>query len=307
MRIFLTGATGFLGSHVLRLLLDGGAEVAVLLSPGGDAHRIGELLGRTTPIARDLFDLEGAAREILAFRPDAVVHLAWSGVSAASRDDPGQVRNIAATTTLVELAARAGAEHWIGVGSQAEYGPCRARICEDSQARPTSLYGIAKLSACALARRLCNLSHIRFAWLRPFTVYGPGDKPSWMLPSLILQLLRGERPALTAGEQLGDYLYVEDAAEAICRTIRTPGAAGLFNLASGRPVAIRDLAEMVRDRIDPSLPIGFGEVPYRPDQIMRMDVDVSRLREATGWKPEVGLEDGLSRTIRWFRQQGTPQ
>jgi nucleoside-diphosphate-sugar epimerase len=116
-------------------------------------------------------------------------------------------------------------------------------------------------------------------------------------------LLAGERPALTPGEQIWDYLYVEDAAEAIYLAALMPDAEGVFNLGSGEGWRVREIIEHLRDLIDPSLPLGFGEVPYPPDQMMRLVTSIDRLKAATGWRPRVGLDKGLRRTIEWYRSQ----
>lgn len=303
MRILLTGSTGFVGSHVLRKLLAGGRDVAVLMRRNSDTWRIRDVVGRAARIEADLRDLEPAYAAIANFAPETVIHLAWSGVGNQFRNDQSQIVNITQSVALARLAHRVGARHWVGLGSQAEYGPCEHPVDEETPTRPTTLYGVAKLSSGLLARHLCDQLGLRFAWLRLFSCYGPGDDPAWMIPYLILTLLAGKKPALTAGAQLWDYLYVADAAEAISQVALTPTAAGAFNLGSGRPVPIRSIAERVRDLVDPMLPLGLGEVPYRPDQVMRLEADVRRLREATGWSPETDLDDGLRQTVKWFRRQ----
>jgi UDP-glucose 4-epimerase len=140
-------------------------------------------------------------------------------------------------------------------------------------------------------------------WVRVAAVYGPGDDPKHLIPSTIRSLLAGKKPALTRGEQKWDYLYVEDAARALARIAAT-GATGSLNLASGETVVIRELVEQIRALIDPSLPLGFGDDSYREDQVMNLEADITRLRSATGWKPEVGLEEGLRRTVAWCREDG---
>ena len=123
-----------------------------------------------------------------------------------------------------------------------------------------------------------------------------------MIPYLILKLLNREKPALTPGTQVWDYLYAEDAARAIEGVALCSSAAGVFNLGSSNPREIRDIVKLVRDQVDPALPLGFGEVPFRPDQVMHLEADITRLRVQTGWLPTVGLEDGIQQTVAWFRE-----
>ena len=117
-------------------------------------------------------------------------------------------------------------------------------------------------------------------------------------------MLHDQRPSLTLGEQLWDYLYVRDAAEAVYRLGTTPTAEGVFNLGSGQVHTIRHIVERIRDMIDPGLPLGFGEVPYRPDQVMHLQADIAKLTAATGWTPRTSLEDGLAATVQWHRLHG---
>lgn len=305
-RILVTGATGFVGSHVLRrLVADGRATVAALIRATSNTWRIDDLSGRFERIEGDLQHLAAAEPAVTAFAPDVLVHLAWSGVTNAFRNDPRQIDNVEATANLVRLGQRMGVKHWIGLGSQAEYGPHDGAIREDTPTQPTTLYGVTKLCAGMLAQHLCATSGIRFAWLRLFSAYGPMDDPSWMIPHVTLRLLRGERPALTAGEQRWEYVYVADAADAIARVAETPSAAGMFNLGSGQPETIRSIVERIRDLINRSAPLGFGEVAYRPDQVMHLEADIAKLTTATGWTPQTPLDEGLRSTVTWYREHGT--
>jgi nucleoside-diphosphate-sugar epimerase len=302
-RILLTGATGFIGAHVLRrLLADERVQVAAFLRTTSDAWRIRDLAHRVQRIDGDLRQIAAAESAVAAFAPDTVLHLAWTGVTNTFRNDPQQIDNVEATVNLVRLSHRIGVRHWIGLGSQAEYGPHEGPLREDTPTHPTTLYGITKLSACMLAQHLCATANIRFAWLRLFSAYGPMDDPSWMIPYLTLRLLRHERPALTAGRQRWDYVHVEDAAEAVCRVAATGQATGIFNLGSGRTATIREIVERIRDLVDPVAELGFGEVPYRPDQVMHLEADITKLTTATAWTPQTSLDEGLRRTVDWYRQ-----
>jgi len=340
MKALITGATGFVGSHLTEWLVSRGHAVAVLRRESTNPWRLEKVLSSVTSILADPEQLANrvpllrrssagrnslactaceqavahrngkgglgqAAESILRFAPDVLFHAGWHGVAGGRRNDVDQIqRNLGSTAALIDLAAQAGCKTIVALGSQAEYGPQNRMLDETAPTNPTTTYGVAKLCAYQISRHLTQQAGMRLAWIRIFSLYGPRDTPEFMIPSMMRTLLRREKPSLTAGEQLWDYLYVEDAAEAICRVAETPSAKGVFNLGSGRAQAIRSIVETLRDLIDPSLPLGLGEVPYRPDQVMHLQADISRISAATGWMPRTKLADGLARTIAWQRSHG---
>jgi nucleoside-diphosphate-sugar epimerase len=305
LRVLVTGAGGFVGASFLTALLRSGHhQVAILLRPETRLWRIEALLPKIEVLVADL----GARRELAAslsqFQPDAIVHLAWDGVLGRDRNCIAQWRNLPAASLLLESAAAAGAKHFIAMGSHAEYGPSPDRITEDDWPHPTTLYGAAKLATCILAEAMSQELGVRFAWLRLFSSYGPRDNPEWLVPHLIVQLLQRARPSVTKAEQLWDYLYVDNVADALLKVLDTPQATGVFNLGSGSALPLRRIIETVRDMVDPSLEVGFGEVPYRPDQVMHLEAAIGRLTAATGWRPVTSLEQGLATTLDWYRKHG---
>jgi len=304
MRCFVTGATGFLGSHLVRLLLDKGNEVCVLIRPHSNHWRIKDVFSKLKVIFGDIAAVKQYSDEIKSFKPDIVFHLAWHGGNSYKyQNDPSQIfSNFYGSLELLQITKEVGLQRWIGVGTSAEYGKYEKIYTESLTPMPNTLYGISKYFTCMSTQKLCELYGIDFIWFRPFWIYGPYDDLLRMLPSLIINFLCGERPSLTLGEQRWDYLYVEDAVEAIWRAATTTTAHGIFNLGSGESHTIKSIVELVRDLIDPSLPIGFGEVPYRLDQTMHLQADISRLNQATGWLPGVNLYDGLRRTVEWFQK-----
>lgn len=300
-RVLITGASGFVGAAVTRALLREGRDVTVLLRPTSDTRRIADELPRLQVVRGDLRDVSAITAAVHDFRPQAILHLGWEGVKGSERNSPVQADNVPASIALYQLAESAGAEVFVGMGSQAEYGPAPGRLDESAPTHPTTVYGAAKLSTGLLLDRMASTSGRQFAWLRLFSSYGPGDDPSWMLQYLARSLLRRERPALTAAQQVWDYIHVDDVAGAVIAAMDAR-AAGIFNLGTGQARKLEAIITTLRDQIDPSLPLGFGEVPYRPDQVMHLEADITRLTQATGWTPRVPLETGLREVVDWIRK-----
>jgi nucleoside-diphosphate-sugar epimerase len=299
-KILVTGGTGFVGARVVRQLVEQGREVAVLMRASSNSRRIDDLLGQCTVIRGDLAQIEAARAALTHFSPEAVVHLAWDGVKGADRNSAVQMDNVVASINLYQLTEQIGCRHFVGLGSQAEYGPLSGRISETAATRPTTAYGAAKLATGLVLERTALAAGRPFAWLRLFSSYGPDDDPSWLIPYLIRSLLAGEKPSLTKAEQIWDYMHVNDVAAGVVAALDA-GACGLFNLGSGRARPLRDIISMIRDEIDPSLPLGFGDVPYRPDQVMHLEANITALTSVAPWKPQIDLEDGLTDLVRWHQ------
>jgi nucleoside-diphosphate-sugar epimerase len=299
LKLLITGASGFIGSAFVGAALAAGHDVAVL-GRDPDAWRLRPYVGCFVHRRAALGDAEAVMRILSETAPEIVVHLAWAGVAGSDRNAPVQIDNIGCSAGLLLAAANAGARHFVSTGSQAEYGPETGIISPAVDPHPTTLYGEAKLATYRLLRRLALDRGMRLSWLRVFSTYGPGDHPYWMIPTLINALLRGERPALTKGEQRWDFLHVADAARALLLVAESEVASGVFNLGSGSAPPLRDTILAIRDAIDPALPLGFGELAYRSDQVMHLEADISRLYDELGWRPGIPLAEGLLETVRWY-------
>lgn len=302
MSSLVTGATGHLGSSLTRRLVEHGNDVSIMVRKESDLWRIADVIDRVRIYHADLKDAAAMWDALAQSRPSTVFHLAWDGVTSDSRNDSAQVMsNVSGGLKLFEAAQAHGCQCWIGIGSQAEYGSYSGTLHESLPARPLTAYGVSKLCIGLLTERLCRLAGMRFVWLRLLAIYGPRDDGRHLIPSIIDQLLRGEKPALTPGAQNWDYLYIDDAAEAIHLAAIKPGVNGVYNLGSGEVQSVRNIAERLRDMIDPSLPLGFGELAYQPDQVMHLHADIARIQMASGWSPHTTLNDGLQRTVAWHR------
>lgn len=304
MKIFITGAAGFVGAATLRQALAAGHQVWAPIRPGEPAPRLAAHEGRYARIEADLRDREALAACLSEARPDCVIHCAWSGVGNAQRFDRRQITdNVEASCALVEAAAIAGVAAFVGMGSQGEYGAGNT-MAEDGLPTPTTLYGAAKVASLFLTRQLAVQAGMRHAWLRLFSTYGPWDNEGWLIPMLIGEMLSGRRPKTTLGTQRWDYLHVDDVADALIAAAESQ-AEGVFNLGSGEAIAVRSVVEMIRDMTVPDMELVFGEIPFRPDQVMHMQADTTRLRAATGWAPAIAMREGLASTVEFYRAART--
>lgn len=295
-RILVTGAGGFLGAAVAGLAADRGHDVIALVRNAA-GRRVAQLANSCEVVCADLGDRAAVAEMINTARPDIIVHSAWEGVGGAARTGDIQFANIQSTVVLTDLAIAAGVQRIVGIGSQAEYGLHNRRIDESAEQHPFLLYGAAKLAAYHLARQRCSEAGVGFAWLRLFSVYGPGDNPDWLIPHVTAELLAGRAPRTSLGTQLWDYLHIADAADGVLAAALASGADGAFNLSSDCAVSVRWIIERLRDLARPGFALTFGEIPFGPNQILHLQGDNNRLCGATGWQPRIDLESGLASVV----------
>jgi len=152
MNIFLTGASGFVGSFLLKKIVKlNSHKVTILVRNKVDAWRIQDCLSQVSVIESDLVAIDEIEHLLIEKKIDTFVHLAWMGVNGGDRNSPSQWRNISLSLDLLELAQRLGVKNWIGLGSQAEYGLLANEIDEEAPTKPTTLYGASKLATCNLS------------------------------------------------------------------------------------------------------------------------------------------------------------
>lgn len=291
--LVISGANGFLGAAVVAEAVRCGWCALALVRPGANTDRLAALQG-VERVTTDAWDAPLTVARLAVRRPQAFVHSAWRGVGGGDRNEAFQIEaNLPLTLAAVRLAQAIGCATWVGIGSQAEYGNPNQRLDESAPTRPTTLYGRAKLAAGVAALGLADALGMRGAWLRVFSLYGPGDAPTWFVQQVIREFLAGRAPRLTPCEQRWDYLHVADAARAVLAVIEAPGAGGVLNLGRGEATSLREIVETIREQLGTPLAAAYGAVPYRSDQVMHLEADITRLQQATGWSPRVPLAEGL--------------
>lgn len=306
-RVVITGPTGAVGMALLQKCIEN--EVEVLAICRKDSERMSHLPKNplVSILTSDLSELGGIERQ--GDKPyDVFYHLGWMGTTGEARNDAKlQCKNIEYTIDATELAARLGCQTFIGAGSQAEYGRVEGALSPETPAFPENGYGMAKLGAGQLSRLHCEKLGLRHIWVRILSVYGPFDGENTMISSAIKKLLDGQRAGFTPGEQLWDYLYSKDAAEALWRLGDTGISGKTYVLGSGekRPLKdyIAELYQAVKEVEEKAGTLGMGDYDYAEKQVMCLWADISGLTKDTGFRPTTSFADGIRHTVESFRRR----
>lgn len=290
-KLIITGATGAVGSAVARRALANDIQIMCIVHKG--SKRLSNLPNdkRCQIIECDLGDY---SQLFLEEKYDAFIHLAWEKTFGVSRDDADvQLRNIQYTLDACHLAKRCECKVFIGAGSQAEYGIKSQDLSPDMSVNPESGYGIAKYAAGKLSAILCKSLGMRQNWVRILSVYGPNDGENTLISYIISVLKAGGSPQLTKCEQVWDYLYADDAADAIL-AIAEKGVDGkAYPLGSGVGRKLSEFAIDIRNILNPSVAMNFGAKEYYPHQPMHLVANISELTADTGWAPRYSFIDGI--------------
>jgi nucleoside-diphosphate-sugar epimerase len=299
MRILVTGASGFIGAHCVREFLGRGHEVAILAVPEDPLSRLENVLSRVKAIRGTLDELPRGA--ISDWQPEACLHLAWYAEPGKYLDAEQNVDCLTGSLALLRALIADGCKRFAGAGTCFEYEMRESMLRETDPARPATLYAAAKLSLCETGQKLALQKDTKFAWGRVFYPYGPQEDSRRAVPGVIGALLDSRPFPASSGEQVRDYVHVEDVAAGFATLLET-GAEGVHNISSGAPVSMRKLFTLIGERLGKAELIQFGAFPPRTYEPPFVGGDNARLR-ALGWKPRYTLDSGLAQTIDWWRAQ----
>lgn len=307
-RVLVTGGSGFIGSHLVRRLLAEGAEVHVLTSAVSAVYPT-RLLGMREHIClhegsvtdRGAMDsLVGLAKAAYVFHLAAYTHVGKSW----QRVDECLQTNVQGTVNLLQALARSDYRRFVFVSTSEVYGNVAVPFREDALVNPVSPYAVSKYAA----ERYCRMFQAGRNWpivvIRPFNAYGPAQSPDRIIPEVVTRALRRQPLRMTHGRQTREFNYVEDLVEGFVRAATAPDVEGrLINLGGGDEVSMREVASRILNQLDNPIEPSFGALPDRPSEIWRMYSDATVARDLLGWSPQVGLDEGLRRTIDFYRSQ----
>jgi UDP-glucuronate 4-epimerase len=301
MLVVVTGAAGFIGSHVCERLLDRGDCVLGIdsLTPSYDvALKRSNCVALSDRAGFDLLvrDLNDPGLESVIAGADAVCHLA--GAPGVRSTDWGMLErgNVEATRAVVAAAGRAGVARIVLASSSSVYAPARAPVNEDAPLAPTSPYGRSKLTAERLASADAAQARTELVTLRLFTVYGPRQRPDMAFARFIAAARDGgAMPVYGDGSQRRDFTHVGDAADAVLRAIEHGRPGGVYNISGGRSVALSHAFELLAAHLGGAPRLTFGPPDRREHRWTA--AEIGRASRELGYAPQVSLEQGIEEQV----------
>jgi len=299
-RIVVTGASGFIGRHTLRPLLERGFEVHVL-----SRRRLeGDVAARVSEHEVDLLDADATEAAVSTIGATHLLHLAWFAEHGKFWDARENLDWVEATSRLVESFESAGGTRAVFAGTCAEYDWTGDCCNEETPLRPATVYGASKHAARQLVESYAASTGLSVAWGRVFFTYGPGEQPTRIVASVARALVAGENVACSDGTQVRDFLYVEDLGSAFA-ALADSSVEGALDVGSGEPLALRDVLLRLEQLAGSEDLVRLGEAPAR-DEPARIVADTRRLHSDLKWRPSYTLDDGLERTLSWWRESRDP-
>jgi len=310
-RVFVTGADGFIGSHLVELLVQRGARVRALsLYNSFNSHGWLEEIGARSGVevvSADVRDHKLMAE--LVQGSEVLFHLASLIAIPYSYQAPESYvqTNVQGTLNVMQAARQAGMKRVVHVSTSEVYGTAqRVPIDEQHPLQPQSPYSASKIDADSIAMSFFHAFGLGVAIARPFNTFGPRQSARAVIPTILAQVLSGKRSIrLGRLDPTRDFNYVSDTCEGLLAIAECDAAAGqTLNIGSGTEISIRDLAKLIGELTEHPFEIESDDARLRPgkSEVERLVCDSSRLRRLTGWKPKTELREGLVRTVEWFRK-----
>lgn len=302
-KIIVTGPTGAVGTALIEEAIKRNINVTAVC-------RRGSLRKQSIPKNALVSIVECNLDELLSLKGkisndyDVFYHFGWEGTYGDKRNDLYlQLDNVKYSLDAVKLASSLNCKCFVGAGSQSEYGHIQGTINPYAPCNPDNGYGIAKLQASMMTRILCKKHSIKHIWCRIISLFGPNDGDYTLISTLIRSFLNKERVKTTKGDQIWDYIYSKDAANAFLLAAEKGIDGSIYCLGSGESRSLKEYITAVRDVIDPSLEIGFGEIDYYPNQVMNLQTDISNLQKDTGYRTNYTFEEGIKETVDAYIKQ----
>ena len=305
-RVILTGGAGFVGANLARRLVLDGHEVHLLVHPASDLWRLAGLRRDARLHCVDLEDTEAVGQVVRTVSAEWVFHAAAHG-AYPDQDDVYRMisTNLVGTVNLVEAASATGFEAFVHTGSSSEYGAKDHAPSEDAVLEPNSAYAVTKAAATHYCRHVAAVRGIAIRVLRLYSVYGPWEEPTRLMPRLVVKGLRGAWPPMARPSTARDYVYIDDIVDAYlaAATVADQPPGALYNVGTGVQTSLRELTGIARAELGVPSDPAWGTFADRAWDAATWVADPTAACKALGWSARHDVASGLRSFAGWFRDQ----
>jgi nucleoside-diphosphate-sugar epimerase len=304
-RVLITGAAGFVGAGLTRSVLAAGHDVHVLLRAGRTPWRLAEVTDDVQRHEIDLRDEQAVRALVERVRPEWIYHLATHGAYPSQADAERIIQtNVLGTWNLLKAASSVDYDVFVNTGSSSEYGFKETVMRETDLPEPNSYYAVAKCAQTLLCQHVAKAERRPITTLRLFSVYGPFEEPSRLVPTVIRRCLEGQDLTLTAPDTARDFVFIEDVVDAYLRVDALARLSGeIINIGSSVQSTIRDVVELVLRHTGARVACHWGAMPARTWDQNNWVADCAKGARVLGWQARTSLSEGLARTVAWMRER----
>jgi len=294
-RILITGASGFIGTHVLNLLVHENFKIHAISRNVRKDHSKNGVEWYKADLLKEV-DIEGIFEKI---RPKYLIHLAWKTGSGLKHESDENILWLKKSKELISVFYKYGGSRVLVSGTCAEYDWNYENLIEDKTPLvPLSGYGKAKLELFNFIESFSSTNDLSYVWARIFFCFGPHQNTNSLVPYVIDKLLKNEVVKTTEGDQVFDYLYIEDIAFALVSLLKSDYR-GAVNISSGNGIKLKQLISKIAEYITAQDLIRFGAIPYTLGKPMKIIGNNTILRKNSKWTPKYTLDEGLRKTINY--------
>lgn len=302
-KVLVTGAYGFIGSHLIKQLVKENASIAVIIREHSNPWRVQEYLPHLKKYEANIQNRAAICRIIHEFQPDYIFHLAAYGTNPSNRNDLlAYETNIVGTMNILFAAKDTNCKKIICLGSSSEYGDKKEKIHEDMLLEPVDIYGSTKAASTIISHQLAQEYKLPIITLRAFNIFGEAEDNHKLFSHIIGKVLRGDAVKLTPCDQYRDYSYVGNIVDGLILAATYEGSNNMIlNIASGNAHPLRYFVDLLYQHLGTNQVPLYGAIPKRENERNAPIPDITKIQEVLGWTPAVSIEEGIKKTIAWYK------
>lgn len=305
LNVLVTGATGFIGSNLVRSLLLKGANVSILKRPKSSVWRLKDVTSRIKILEADLHDKHQLQQALKNSDNRVIFHLA-----ACVKREPStsQIKenletNVLGTINLIDCMTKWDIKSFVNTGTCDEYGDNSVPFHEKQRENPLSPYAVSKVAASHYCQMLTRAGGFPIISLRPFLTYGPYQTGEMLIPNVVASCLKSLPIQVTKGQQTREFHYISDIVDGFLLAATNKKAIGeVIDLGTGKEHTVKEVVEMIVKLTIYRLKWKLGDLPYRENEIFRFYCRGEKAKNLLKWQPKISLKDGLVKTIDWQKK-----